>query len=103
MPRVEHIQAAPLLLRPERKEEDVLCLWQDSDKIQNISKRDTRAFGNEGPTLFASLMGDMRARRITLQVVEREGGRTSNQALHLEPPVGESSSQQTLVRFVLGR
>ena len=85
MPCIGHIKAAPPPAQRkgfvgERKEDDVLCPGRDSGQIQNMGKRDTGPFGDEGPTFFASLVGDLGAGWETLQFSEGEGRGASNQS-----------------------
>ena len=48
-------------------------------------------------------MGDLGASRHALQLSEREGVGTSDQAAHAEPPIGKAAGPETLVGLGLWR
>src|SRR5260370_37396139 len=100
MPRVRHIQAVPIYVK--WKEGNILGLRTDSGQIQKIGERNAGPFGDEGPTLFAGLMRNLRPRRKALQLRERETEGTGDQSIHRKPPIREFTGQQPLIAFVLG-
>src|SRR2546428_4629064 len=101
MPGVVHVQAVPRSV--ETQEDDILGPRADTNQTQHVGERDTRPFGNEGPTLLTRLMRDLRTGRVALQFRQREGGWASNQAIDCETPVRKAPMQQALVRFVFRR
>src|ERR1700739_4787753 len=103
MPGVGPVDSGPLALdglfvgrvkvSVEAKEDNVLRLRQDPDQIQNIGKSNAGPFGDEGPTLLASLMEDMALGGKPLKCVEKKNRGAGAKAVDFDPPVREATSR----------
>ncbi len=98
---VLHVQALPGSI--EGKEHNIPGLRQHADQIQQPGNRNSSPFRNEGPTLFASLVCNLRTRRLPLQFFQRKGSGTGNQAVDPQTPVGKPFREQTPVVFAFRR
>src|SRR5208282_1110580 len=98
MQSIGHIDAVPGV-GFHRDIHDVSGLWVDPHEIQDVRERHANPLGDVRPALFTREFGDMAARRVALEVSNRERRRFIDHAIYGEPPVRESARLKALKVF----
>ncbi len=102
MQSIGHVDAVPCI-GFHRDIHDVSGLGVDPDKMQDVGERHANPLGDVGPAFFTGEFGDVAARRVALEVSNREQRRLMDHAIDGEPPVCESARLKALKVFREGR
>src|SRR5262249_48323504 len=98
--RIRQIEAIPPTVNTIK--ENVFRVRLNPHRIQHDTQRYSGPFCNRGPSLLANVFRDLRARRKTFEIGQREFAGAGNESLNGEPPLAKTSSHVLTVLIVIG-